>query len=640
MPTTIQTDGYLHLKYPLQALKKMLIGRTEWKPYPTAADREAWEALPEPVRKVQISLGERALTQAWPHLEASNYLKFARNGNRSEYEIPYFVRRDILGTLVIAECMEGKGRFLDAITNAVWSICEESSWVVPAHMYMQANEPGLPDTSAPVVDLFDGETAALVAWTAYLVGEQLQGVSPQILPRLHREIDTRLLTPNLERDDFWWMGFGERRVNNWNPWVNSNWLTCVLLMEENDERRAAAVYKILRSLDRFLVPYPQDGGCDEGPVYWGRAGASVFDNLELLYGVTGGNLDEYGEDLVREIGRFVYRAHIAGKFYLNFADAAAVVSPDPILVFNYGRRIGDEKMVSFGAWLAEEADLLHHGARTEKDIAPSMGRVLPALFSLQTLPRNAQPPLARDVFLKVIEVMAARDQEQSSQGLYLAAKGGHNDESHNHNDVGNFVVYRDGKPVIIDVGVETYTRKTFSPQRYEIWTMQSQYHSLPTIDGVMQSPGAEFAARDVQYSADDSAARFSLDIAGAYPPEAKLKSWQRTLSLVRGQQVELEDRYDLAQKPGKLTLSLMTPCQVDATQAGTLELRQAALTGGQVSGSGKVSYDPAAFEVTQEEIQVKDERLAGAWGNRLCRLLFTVKDPQAQGSWKISVSQA
>ena len=164
--------------------------------------------------------------------------------------------------------------------------------------------------------------------------------------------------------------------------------------------------------------------------------------------------------------------------------------------------------------------------------------------------------------------------------------------------MGNFVVYSDGQPVIIDVGVETYTRKTFSPQRYEIWTMQSQYHSLPTIDGVMQSPGAEFAARDVQYSADDSAARFSLDIAGAYPPEAKLKSWQRTLTLLRGQAVELEDRYELAQKPGKLTLSLMTPCRVDASQAGTLALRQAPLAGGLVSGAGKVSYDPAVFAVT------------------------------------------
>src|SRR5437868_14155296 len=73
--------------------------------------------------------------------------------------------------------------------------------------------------------------------------------------------------------------------------------------------------------------------------------------------------------------------------------------------------------------------------------------------------------------------MAARSVPNSAQGLYVAAWGGHNAQSHNHNDVGNFIVYGDGKPVLIDVGVETYSAKTFSPQRYEIWTMQSAYQT-------------------------------------------------------------------------------------------------------------------------------------------------------------------
>ncbi len=90
-----------------------------------------------------------------------------------------------------------------------------------------------------------------------------------------------------------------------------------------------------------------------------------------------------------------------------------------------------------------------------------------------------------------------RSSEGSAEGLYLAAQGGHNAESHNHNDVGNFIVYADGEPAIIDVGVETYTAKTFSAQRYEIWTMQSAYHNLPTVNGVMQGAGRQFEARDV-----------------------------------------------------------------------------------------------------------------------------------------------
>ena len=639
MPVSLPTtDAFFSKKYPLGSLKQMLIPAAQWKPYPTAADRPVWEALPNSVRRAQLAYGEQALARGWPLLEASNYLKYARVGNRDQYEGPYFARRDILGTLVIAECVEGKGRFLDAITNAVWSICEESSWVVPAHINAQRAGSGLPDTSEPVVDLFDAETAALVAWTVYLVGEQLASVSPLIAPRLVREIQARILVPNLERDDFWWMGFGGRWVNNWNPWINSNWLTCVLLIEQDETKRAAAVHKILRSLDNFVVPYPRDGGCDEGPSYWGRAGASLFENLELLHSATAGKLDEYRDPLIRDIGRYEYRAHIADDYYLNFADAPAVLRPDPILVYDYGRRIADKKMAAFGAWLAQSADLLNIGARTEKDISPSLGRVLPALFGVKDLPEAAaQPPLVRDVYLNEIEVMVARDRAGSSQGLYLAAKGGHNAESHNHNDVGHFVTYCDGKPLIVDVGVETYTRKTFSAQRYEIWTMQSGYHSLPTINGVMQAPGASFAARDVQYSANDASAQFSLEIAGAYPAEAGLKSWRRTLTLNRGQSVELVDRYEAGQKPTSLTLSLITPCTVDAAQPGHLKLSQAPLAGEMVSGTGMVEYDPTLFSVAVETIDVADGRLLGIWGSRLFRLVFTVRDPQAAGSWTIAI---
>ena len=110
---------------------------------------------------------------------------------------------------------------------------------------------------------------------------------------LRLEVDRRILTPALERDDFWWMGFTPREVNNWNPWINSNWLAAALLLERDPARRARAVAKIARSLDRFIDSYPDDGGCDEGPSYWGRAGASLFESLELLHSATGGAVDVY-----------------------------------------------------------------------------------------------------------------------------------------------------------------------------------------------------------------------------------------------------------------------------------------------------------------------------------------------------------
>ena len=322
-----------------------LQAQSAFRPYPTIEDRSAWDALPASVRSAHIARGAAALDYAWPALPATRYLDFSRVGNRSNFEALHFDRRHTLETLVLAECLEAQGRFLDDIVNGAWAICEESSWCLPAHIRVQRAGDTLPDITEPIVDLFAAETSALLAWVLYLLGARLDSVSPLVRPRIEHEIQSRVLTPCLARDDFWWMGFvgRERRVNNWNPWVCSNWLASVLIVERDADRRVAAVAKIMRALDNFIDPYPADGGCDEGPNYWGRAGASLFDNLELLRAATNGWIDLYAEPLVQEIGRFIYRAHIAGDFYLNFADASAIVHPEALLVHRYGLRIANEQ---------------------------------------------------------------------------------------------------------------------------------------------------------------------------------------------------------------------------------------------------------------------------------------------------------
>jgi len=477
-----------------------------------------------------------------------------------------------------------------------------------------------------------------LAWTDYLLGSHLDAGSPLLRTRLQGEIQARILNPTLERDDFWWMGFGDRRVNNWNPWINSNWLTCALLVEGDSERRFAAVRKSMRSLDRFLDSYPRDGGCDEGPSYWGRAGASLLECLELLYSATNGGVNVYGDELIQEIGRFIYRAQIDDSYFVNFADAPPIVQPPPYVVFRYGQRIGDQGLIALGRWLAEQTDLGYERHAAPKGGTPtSLGRLLPILFHLgDMLPERSRPPLPRDVWLNEIQVMAARDQEGSGAGLYVAAKGGHNEESHNHNDVGTFVVYVDGKPLFVDAGVETYTRKTFSPQRYEIWTMQSAYHNLPTIDGVMQSPGHDFAARNVDYEVADEAATLRLDIAGAYPSEARLVHWQRTVALHRGKNVQIVDDYQLESEADEITLTLMTPCEIIFRKPGQVDLLERPLPGGRQTGAATLLYE-ADLSVTQEEIQLQDPQLARVWGDTMRRLLFRAKRPPLQEKWTMRV---
>jgi hypothetical protein len=611
--------------------------------------------LPAALRQSAVATGAAALGDPWPALPAMLFLEFARNGNRRNYEIPHFERRGRLNELVIAECVENQGRFLDEIVNGIWAICEESFWGVPAHIGAQESGRGLPDPREVIVDLFVAETAALLAWTNYLLGERLDDVAPMVRWRIADEIQQRILTPCLERDDYNWMGFiprpDGRPVNNWNPWICSNWLACTLLMEEDDRRRVQSVYKILRALDNFIDPYPRDGGCDEGPSYWGRAGASLFDNLELLYSASNGQIDVYGEALVQEIGRFIHRVQIADDYYINFADAPALVYPDAMLVYRYGLRIDDQAMTALGTWLAERQEVERggseesaerkSGAGKKRNVPTSMGRRLPMLFALTTLPTvPAAPPLPRDVYLNEIEVMVARDQAGSTSGLFVAAKGGHNAESHNHNDIGNFIIYVDGQPVIVDAGVETYTAKTFSAQRYEIWTMQSAYHSLlPTIDGVQQLPGQAYKATNVSYQATDQQVTFALDIDAAYPDAAQIDQWRRTITFRRGEAITITDDYALATTPDAIVLSVITPAAVDLATDGKVRFGERAIRGDRVAGTGTLTYDATIFTVSTEVIPISDERLGGTWGETLTRIVFRAAQPPAQGEWAFRFTQ-
>ena len=115
------------------------------------------------------------------------------------------------------------------------------------------------------------------------------------------------------------------------------------------------------------------------------------------------------------------------------------------------------------------------------------------------------------------------------KGLFFAAKGGFNNESHNHNDIGTFILYKDEQPMFIDAGVGTYNKKTFSNERYDIWTMQSGYHNLPQINGYEQPFGKNYKSKNASFDAKRN--EFKLDIAGAYPKEANIKTWIRSYKI-------------------------------------------------------------------------------------------------------------
>lgn len=609
-------------------LEQVAAAADDYRPFPVYSDRQSWAVVPEAHRANLIAKAEAYLDYDWAPLPASAFLEYSKNGNRSRFESIQFKRRNVLSTLILAECLEHKGRFLENIANGVWATCEESFWGVPAHISMQKNgKPGLPDVTEPIVDLFAAETGSLLSWAYYLLREPLDSISPLISDRIVYEVDRRVLSPNLERNDFWWMGYNGTEVNNWNPWICSNWLIAALLVERDKEKKKQALYKITECLDHFLNDYPEDGGCDEGPSYWDKAGGALFDCLELLYGASKGKYTVFNDQLVKNIGAYIYYAHIDKDYFIDFADASARVDINPVLVYNFGKRTGSRELMSLGVYAAS-AQQIEKGR-----ISGNLYHMGNALFNARELAEAEKRVLQpKDFWLPALQIFGARQKQGSPEGFFLAGKGGHNGESHNHNDVGNFILYYDGKPVIIDIGVETYTSKTFSANRYDIWTMQSGYHNLPTVNGYGQLPGKQYAAEEVSFKAGKREAVFSLDIAGAYPSEAGILKWDRKLVLKRDGIFRLVDDYALKAVTGELFFSFMTPCP-PVIKDGKLVLR----------GDGfeaVMPFDKNKMELVTEEKIIEDERLKRSWKDKLYRVKFILKDPRQKDAIAFTVTAA
>ncbi len=548
-------------KYSSSDIANHLIDRSDWKPYPkTVAE---WEkALPDSLKRSVIKAGEAALAKEMPSLTGTIMMNFARSGDREEHGAISFGRRSNLTDLVLAEAVEGKNRFTEAIFNYVWLICEESFWGVSAHLSMQKAGKGLPDAADPTVDLFAAETASVLALTDYFVGDKLDAISPFLRQRIRYETNLRVFEPIKKTERYGYLS-RNRPVNNWNPWIVSNLLTANLLLQEDTNLRKENAYTYLTLMDAYLNSLGDDGGCDEGPSYWFAAGACVFDVLEMMQSATNNKVDIFDNQLIHNLATYVYKVHIANDYFVNFADADPKLRPDGLMLYRFGQKIKDEQLTQFGIWAYN-----HFPATGSSNNGFHRMRKVQNLLTVNKIPSTESTfsPVSY-AWLSDIEVMTAR----SKNGLYLATHGGHNAESHNHNDVGDFIIYADGEPIIIDAGRGNYTARTFSAQRYELWFTQSQYHNLPIINGYGQKAGRAFMAETVSSNNTEKEATLKMDIAKSYPKEAGIKTWNRSVTMDRNKNsVTIAEQYTLDETPKTLEQIFMTVCEVDHSKVGKI----------------------------------------------------------------------
>ncbi|WP_223878322.1 heparinase II/III family protein [Microbacterium radiodurans] len=591
-------------------------------PVPPASDRDFWAGLDAATLAPIVAAARADARTPWPQTLASAAARVHGDGDRDGYEQQVFARQRRLSRAVVAAAATCDDDLLDEVADGVWMLAEQSTWSWPAHDDVRERSGAvLADVAAPYLDLGAGEVVGQLAWIDHVLGDRLDERYPGLRARVRHEAEVRVFSPFLDRRDWHWIGL-DGHVHNWNPWIHGNVLVAALALQDDPARRERIVALAAAGIDRYIAALPADGAIDEGYAYWWNGACRALEALDVLAFATGGAWDAVAAvPALRETVAFPHRSHLGGPWYVNLADGPARPPADQPwhALHRAARAVGDD-------------DARRHAASHRVPGAPAatedagLGRLLRALADPAWLASDAEtsPPdswMPRDVWLPSTQVLVARPAAGSASGLTVVVKGGHNDENHNHNDVGSVIVASDGVPVVVDAGRPTYTKQTFGPRRYDIWTMQSSWHSVPEIGGVPQGVGRTFAAADVETAADGRAASFGLELARAYPAGAAA-SWHRSVRLDRpdgetGASVTIDDRWRDA-APGT-TVRLLLAGDV-ATEPGRARIVPVA------AAAPVVIRWPESARHTLAVRELDDPMLSGVWGERLMRLDIHVDD--------------
>ena len=491
--------------------------------FPGAADPARFARHAAALDVVEKAARE-ALGTPLPDLPWSKFRLFRDTGDRATFEKPFFARRVRLANL-LAAILGGRdtdGALLAALEDAMWETCNEFTWSIPAHLWRAGPRERRMRDERHMLDLFSTETGFYLAEALHFLGDR---VDARVAARVRAEIRDRILDSYLgPYETPWWAGGN----NNWGA-VCAGSIGAAFLYEERDPARLrAALVPVLGTMESFIDSFPEDGACEEGAGYWNYGFGYFALFADLLRDYTDGALDLFQAPGVRRIANFPQAVRLSGNRVASFSDGG--------------------RFWHHGGWLQA---LLRSRF---PEIPESSGSIAPA-------PRFTKPGhLLRDFVFCDPATAAAPPPDAVSylpdaQWLVVrrapfafAAQFGNNGVSHNHNDVGSFLLVDGDREGPMDLGRGIYTRQYFGPGRYsdDVLCCGSQGHSLPLVGGARQQPGREFRAAGVRLerAPGDSELVFSGDIAPAYGLPA-LRSLRRTFRVRPAEgAVSVEDAFD------------------------------------------------------------------------------------------------
>jgi hypothetical protein len=472
-----------------------------------------------------------------PQTDYTSYRAFQRSGERGQYEAAYFLKRTRLAAAAL-RLFFGQTDLKDCVQDYLWAICEETTWVLPAHEIV-------------MVDLFSAETSFVLAETLLLLGATLDS---ELRHRVRQEIEQRVFNPYLRfHASHWWY----TADNNWNGVCNSAVAATFLLLEPEPERSIQALTIALRGLQVFVErAFETDGSSSEGVSYWEYGLMNFIALSEILYARSEGAINLLASTRLQRIAAYPAQMQLHGSQFANFSDCNERVEFNPGILVRLAER-------------THEASLKHL-------LAPP---AQPGIdWRLTMMVRNIlwwdgiQPSATQlnDAWLPTNGLVRLVTENARHDTIVVAIKAGHNGEHHNHNDVGSFILNVAGENLLVDPGRGLYSRAYFREQRYENIFTNSYGHSVPTINGTPQATGPEFAGHIEQVNLQGPYKQARLEFARAYPVPELLSTQRQLLLGTEGEEagtVWLHDTFTFSNAVSRVEEAFITwqECTIEGT---------------------------------------------------------------------------
>lgn len=434
-----------------------------------------------------------------PMIKFSDEVDFLYTGSRAVYNEKFFARRHQLSVYTML-CLiyPEKDEYMIKLQDIVCDMCNEHSWEVPAH------RPGSNLNKRDGLCLFSCETGLYLAEIKQLFIDRLH---PLVIERITEEIDRRILK-----------SFENERT--WIEDLKSNWAAvcggCLGLtfMYESAERFYNVKPRIDKMMANYLNGIGDDGTTSEGAAYWNYGMCFYTMYYEALRRVTYGRSPSgFKKDKIKKFAEFYSSICLSDDVSTSFSDSTKSAGCNLWLVH----------------FLKKEFDIIMPPAKMTYLNFEQTSTLIRAFMYYN--PEYTTEHIAPGE--KFFDVVGWYIKRTKTYGF--ATKGGHNAEEHNHNDIGSFIVAKDDKQILADLGCAQYTAQNFGADRYKILNNSSRGHSVPIVNGAEQGTGKDYFGT-ISVEKD-----VNIDMSKAYP--VAISKFNRNFKL-SDNVVTLKDTFD------------------------------------------------------------------------------------------------